>query len=515
LGRIGLVILVAVATFGFGAGTASACSCAGLENVWDAVGSSSAAFVGTLVDERGGGIAATNSEAIFVFGVETWVKGDLGRLIEVRGATQDTACGLGSPSDVRRGLLLYEDDDGVVSSSSCDAIDPDVLLSVAESPPPRPELVPRVLVGIPSDNSVIMLSEEGQYVGSLDLSPRAVNRGATLGLSLCPGGALLVQQTRSGAAVWDLNTYRVVSRYRQPSDRVDGILCRAADASSIWDLSGTNQAGQYIYELVPESHALLETPAGSGELGATHVVLGDEEQSEVIRFDYETEEVLTLAAVAPDAASSVSGAANPENGISAVVEVKYSGNGQTSSTLTIVDEFGRVAGDYSIEGEASTPVWLDANRVAVFSYDGEDDSTLHVTDVASDGVSLIDGFTASVVAADGPIVYGASGGTIRRGDLRTGDREDLITLPTQVISDLVVVEGLEPPGAALVGVLGPPSTETTTPPLFRPQASISIVDHSALQSMAKWTWILVVAALAVGIVLLVVRRRSGQGDQAQ
>lgn len=107
---------------------AHGCSCAGPGDLSDAIDNSEAAFVGTLVGKRdvGGG------EAIYTFEVEEWVKGDLGAVIEVRSASQGSACGFETHGERVGAFLRMER--GHLTGGLCSQVAADSLLAAAHGP---------------------------------------------------------------------------------------------------------------------------------------------------------------------------------------------------------------------------------------------------------------------------------------------------------------------------------------------------------------------------------------------
>ena len=83
------------------AGDAAACTCA-TAPVKERLDSADAAFVGRLVAER----PRSADEAVYVFVVDSVVKGELGRRVEVVSPTSGAACGFELPRGEASGILL-------------------------------------------------------------------------------------------------------------------------------------------------------------------------------------------------------------------------------------------------------------------------------------------------------------------------------------------------------------------------------------------------------------------------
>lgn len=107
--------------------TARACSCAAPTDLAAFVGEADAAFVGTLVDRRD----TPDFQAIYVFEVEEWVKGDVGEVIEVQSGQGGGDCGFEFwDPDQRIGALLYHDG-GELHGGMCSQVEPAELIDVS------------------------------------------------------------------------------------------------------------------------------------------------------------------------------------------------------------------------------------------------------------------------------------------------------------------------------------------------------------------------------------------------
>ena len=94
MGLVVAVVLVLV-------GDAAACTCA-TAPAKERLDSADAAFVGRLVAER----PRSADEAVYVFVVDSVVKGELGRRVEVVSPTSGAACGFELPLGEASGILL-------------------------------------------------------------------------------------------------------------------------------------------------------------------------------------------------------------------------------------------------------------------------------------------------------------------------------------------------------------------------------------------------------------------------
>jgi len=134
-----LIFLVAVVSSAIAVAprSASACSCVGGLDLQERIAESEAAFVGTLIETqrslanilRLGG----DDEVIHVFEVETWIKADLGEVIEVHTPADGSSCGFEFwYEDDRVGAFLWEEG-GFLHSGLCSQVDPDTLLQLVHS----------------------------------------------------------------------------------------------------------------------------------------------------------------------------------------------------------------------------------------------------------------------------------------------------------------------------------------------------------------------------------------------
>ncbi|MGH3995117.1 MAG: hypothetical protein ACRDSN_21960, partial [Pseudonocardiaceae bacterium] len=98
--------LIAVATLAL-AGEAVACTCAAAP-AKQRLDSADAAFIGRLVTEK----PRSATEAVHVFAVDSVVKGELGRRVEVLSPTSGAACGFELEPDQATGILLHRDGSG-------------------------------------------------------------------------------------------------------------------------------------------------------------------------------------------------------------------------------------------------------------------------------------------------------------------------------------------------------------------------------------------------------------------
>lgn len=115
----------------------SACSCLA-RSPQEIVATADAAFIGVLLGEspQSGPDTSAQGQITLSFRVESVVKGDLRELIDVRSNQDAESCGLGGyPTGLRLGLAV-SNIDGQWEGSTCDVMDPDMLLGDFTLAPP-------------------------------------------------------------------------------------------------------------------------------------------------------------------------------------------------------------------------------------------------------------------------------------------------------------------------------------------------------------------------------------------
>ena len=109
------------------AGEAAACTCAAAP-ARARLDSADAAFIGRLVATR----AAPANESVYVFTVDSVLKGELGRRIEVLSPTSGATCGFELEPNEAHGILLRRDDDAWIGGL-CGQIAVGELITAAEA----------------------------------------------------------------------------------------------------------------------------------------------------------------------------------------------------------------------------------------------------------------------------------------------------------------------------------------------------------------------------------------------
>ncbi len=512
-----VVMLVVVASF-YAPDPASACSCVGPGDLTEAIGASQAAFVGKLIDRRSAGMGQFGEESIYVFEVETWVKGDLGQVIEIHSASSGAACGLEFWNDEKRiGAFLFRES-GEIRSGLCSQVDPDVLLAAANPALPNPSLRPALLVASWNSADLTLLSRNGQLVGTME-NPISDPMLGTQDLDLCPGGRLLVQETPYQVFVWDLHTYAIVDVYSiseldgefSPSD----ISCRDTTASSIWLLGGwgSDSTDGAILSVNSGLSEVMRSPFPSGELGLDGAVLGDYGTTQIVWFDYESGGSTVLTGHAPDELYGLYAAANPSDESVAVMEVHY-GEGIVDSVVRVVDRAGAELAKIPIPYEGINISWLDRDRIlaGAVDYSRGEDAHLFVVAAATGDVTHIEGWSAWEAFGAGDAVYGLRDGHVIVADPESGAARDLTVLPFAYSSQLVVLDDAAP---FVVQEKSSTSSHPTTPPLVI-ESTVSAPAARQRGMQLEWWFALTGIVIGSGIYVMGRRRRpSGQGDQVE
>ncbi|MEX0864487.1 MAG: hypothetical protein WD269_06375 [Acidimicrobiia bacterium] len=520
LGRPLLVGVIAVVTFVvLVPRPALGCSCPAPGDLETAIANAPAAVVGTMVDKRDSGLADFAQQSIYRIEVEEWVKGDLGEVIDVYSASDGAGCGLETPIGQRIGLFLSVEGNRL-TSNLCSTATPDVLLAAAEGPVMSKTGIPHLLVGGWNTPSLKVLDELGALVTRLDsrARPEDFANGSRSSTSLCPGGARLAHRTSEALAIWDLDTMELASRTELPAfagTGVQQISCRSEDGSVVWYVVEGVGGAALVDASSGDTIATLPGPLAS--IGLGHVVSYDYEGRAVSRYDIETGDVTTLYENLLGENRGVYPAPNPVDGTTALVETLYPEGGTAASTLFIYADTGTVAAEYEIPAEASVPMWLDQDNVVVPASDFSlpaHQQMLYVVNVATGEIDILPGWAAWETTGNAEEVYGIAFGGIWRGDLITGDVEQIGTIADESAVALLVLEGAQ---AIEVDDQGaPPAGGVVTPPLTPEDGIVALEGGSGPETLegstnlARIVFLSVVGAgLAAGLVVWRRDRRLG------
>lgn len=494
------------------AAPARACSCAAPSNIQSWVDESEAAFVGTLLEKVGDDFAG---DAIYVFEVEEWVKGDLGDVIEVSSPANGAACGFEFwDPDQRIGAVIYEED-GELHGGLCSQIDPDVLLAAMRGPTPSATGLGHLLVGNGwSSTRLTVLDDVGAHVA--DISPPGVEKGAgTQQLEVCPGGDLMLQLTPTELTVWDLESLDIVAAHDLSSlDQagwVNDVSCRNADASSIYVLV-SDDFNSSLMEVVPEMRTVIDLDGIAGKIGDDFVITQADHEGDATWVDITSGEHTVLTETPADDLRSISVATHPTERLIALVETDFNEGGPVEATLSIVDGTGSRVEQFIIPWETYSPTWLDGSRVAVKAYNFDDweQSFGFVFDLSTGEGFEVEGWDAEHTVADGNRLYGVNGGTIVTTDLSTGTVETLVTLASQSAGPIVLLDDAQPVAPKTTVTLVPEEggAPTTIPPLVSPELGREVPGAG---NAVRW----IAGGSILGFLALLVwlaRRPSGHGE---
>lgn len=487
---------------------ARACSCGGIGDVGAAVDDAEGAFVGTLIDRRDAG----NFEAIYVFEVEQWVKGDAGDVIEVRSASDGAGCGFEFFGDDQRTGALLRVEGGELHSSLCEQIDADVLLTALEGPKLSTTGIGKLLTANGWNTTRLsVLDETGALVTELDAGPQDVEWAGTQALEVCPGNEVMLQSTGSAIYVWDLKTLTNTASHTVSGEDgypfVANISCRDESGTSILMVS-QDEFTSSLVDLESGEVLLEDLTADAFFIGSDHLIVQRGNPQETVAVDIVTGEEKTIHHVPSGENWGVYVGVNPSDSRIALSEVRYPRNGgEPESTLLILNPDGETLEQFDSPGETSNPVWLDENLVLIQAYDWDswEDTTAQLIDTNSGEIATIDGWTASYPILIGAVLYGTRGGDVMKADIESGKTEVLVTLPTQEIGQLAPLLDPEPQKPSAVPEAAP---QPTVPALMAPESGIGQPADGPLRAIAMGT-VVVFAGL---LVWLAVRRPTGKAS---
>lgn len=505
--------VIAIAVTPVFAAPARACSCATPSDIQTWVDESEAAFVGTLLEKVGDDLVG---DAVYVFEVEEWVKGDLGEVIEVTSPANGAACGFEFWDPAHRiGAVIYEEN-GELHGGLCSQIDPDVLLAAMRGPTPSATGLGHLLVGNGwSSTRLTVLDDVGAHV--TDLSPPGVEKDAgTQQLEVCPGGGVMLQLTPIEITVWDLESLDIISAHDlsglDQTSWVNDVSCRTADASSIY-LLVSDDFHSSLVEVVPELSTVIDLDGVSGKIGTDFVITQADHEGDATWIDIPSGDQTVLTETPANDLRSISVATHPTEQLVALVETDFNEGGPVEATLSIIDETGTRLEEFIIPWETYSPIWLDESRVAVSANDFDDweQSFEFVFDLSTGEGFEVEGWDAEHTVADGNRLYGVKGGTIVTTDLSTRTVETLVTLASQAAGPIVLLDDVQPVAAPTTTVtLVPEETvsPSTIPPLVAPEMGL---EDAGTGDAVRW----IAGGSMLGFVALLVwlsRRPNGNLD---
>lgn len=481
-----------------------------------------AAFIGRFVAKE----SLSNSEAVYTFEVEQWVKGDLGPTVDVRAPSQGSACGYEFAPGQRMASFLRVEA-GIPTGGLCLTVDPEVLLRATEPMTFDGVGPPHLLVAGPfTASTYLVLDADGGLLVPLGETPDGHDPGAfdsPRPFRPCPGGRLIVEEWPWRLDIRNLATLEVVSTIdlRGFADHVglSDVECRAEDASSIL-LLGDEWAGDRfvarLYEAVPEPTPLFEVPFALGDVGPTVLVLQDQDELGADVWLIADEETGPFVLHRVDRGDSnhagiVAAFEMPTGGTVVVLDVRYpSGAGIPTSNLVLYDTDGTELRRRTFEAEMGFLEWLAEGRLLLHQYSDTHGARVFVLDGTTlESVAEIEGWRSPRAVADGDVLYGVWEGHLDRVDLNTGVIEELTVFSSPVYGPLAVL----PVGStAPIGDTEPiPPTTSTVPPAtttLLATAPATAGEASADSSPLPWVFLGLLLLLGVGAAgILIARRR--------
>jgi len=445
-----LVLLTSAAGF-LAPRPASACSCMELDPS-TALDEYPAAFVGTLVDVDGqlGAVFSSDADTIYRFEVETWVKGDLGPVVEIHSAANGASCGIEVGVGNRAGIMVRVDGNEY-HSSLCETIDANVLLASLEpletGAPGPPLLFVSARIG---GFDYLVVNESGGIMSALtnenfDLHDRPWN------FSGCSDGPLFLELSSWHLTVRDRTDLSVV-RHVSLEGFADEVAvvdarCMDADGSTIW-VVGDRWVGDRsvvsIYDATDELRPIFEIPAGQTTLSDTYVIVQEYQRDDrVLVLDYESGESTTLHSIVrtDDTYIGVASVApSPDGSTIALLEVNFA-DPHTTSTLILYHPSGEEIKRIEIDGEGWSVDWIDEDRIVVAT--SNPDYTHHVAHIFSAPELAreieLEGWQATDLVLDGEFLYGRNGGELMRADLQSGEVASIATYPVQNLGPVALL----------------------------------------------------------------------------
>lgn len=474
---LGLVVLVSVAGF-VAPRPVSACSCAQLDPA-TGLAEYPAAFVGTLVDVSGqiGAFLDSGADTVYRFEVDEWVKGDLGDFVDVHSPAGGASCGIEVGVGNRTGVFLRVEN-GQLTSSLCSTIDADVLLAGSKplqvgAPGPAVVLVSGNIGGF----TYLILNEEGGIVAGIN-GPFAEAFQQPSQFSICPGGAVMVEQWDRGIVVRALSDLSIIRQVSlddfAETTAVLSMRCVSRNGSEIL-VAGEEWNGKTsiarVFKITETIEPWIEIPGGQVWLGDTLAVIQDHQTNEISIVDYANTSTNVIFATPTNENGPFIGIAgigiSPDSSSIVLVEVEYQESEGSVSSVILFRADGSELSRQVLDGEASALTWLDDNRILVSRSlgDGREQvaTILNATTLETE-LEIEDWHAWNPVILDQQM-YASEGGAIVRANLSTGVVTSLSTLPTQYVGPIALLQEGFNVSPDLLG--GDPETNTvaTIPPL--------------------------------------------------
>ena len=507
-----MAVAAIVALVGLAPPPVSACSCAGPGDLVEWVNESEAVFVGELVEKRPAVAHPLGGDAIYVFAIETWVKGDLGDVIEVHSAADGAGCGFEFFGEgMRTGAALYLDENGRLSGGLCSQVDPDALLAAINGPRSSETGVPRFLVGGGwASDRMFLLDAGGGLVSELHPPEGSDPFTGTIGLSACPGNRVAVQLTTTSLHVWDATTGQLNATIglvdAGDAKWVTDVACESPDGSQILAIVRDESSASLIDVVTLEELAIL--PGEVWKFGPGFVAALEKGERGLARIDLDTGERASIYAIGDDVALASDFAVHRGDGRIALLETRFSDEGPVA-TLVVLSASGDRTAEFEIEAEAYQPSWLSDNSLAIQTFDSEtgEQPAVMVFDLDTGDRVVVDDWQADYLQGDRRELFATRRGDVIRADLATGATEVLTTLPVQSTGPLVLLPLDLDPVTTTTSIGSNASPEATVPPLVSPEMPVGTEAPVEPRIVARVAMV-VVAFVLIALALSSRRRRA-------
>lgn len=476
-----------------------------------------AAFVGTLVDVDGqlGAVFNSAADTVYRFEVESWVKGDLGPVVEIHSAANGASCGIEVGVGNRAGIMVRVDGDEY-HSSLCETIDADVLLAASEPLATGADGPAHLLLSARVGGyDFLTVNDAGGIVAGHGVS-NVDSYARALQFSACPDSNLLVELWGDRLIVRDLMDLDVVNEIDLTTlgeeTSFSAARCMTSDASTIW-VVGERWSGSAssfaIYDATNGLALLHELPEGQATLGAQFAIVNGNQYERLSILDYTTGHIATLHQIERENDETyiaiASAAISPDGTLIAALEVDYEGT--VNSDLILYSPNGDEINRTDIDAEGWWVSWVDSSRL-IIQTSQSDGSQAVARVLAAPGLEPLldlDDWGSYEILADGDIVYGQENGSLMGADLKTGEITQIATYPVQYLGPIALLPAGHETATGATGSGNVSATPTdTVPPLIG-----EAIPVEAEQSASTFAQVLVAGLVIVGLAALglALRRR--------
>jgi hypothetical protein len=385
---------------------------------------------------------------------------------------------------------------------------PDVLLAAAEGPVMSETGIPYMLVGGWNSPSIRVIDDVGGLVTRLDprTGPDDFADSSRASVSVCPGGQRVVQRSGQGLVVWDLPTMEPATQVELPNYAnmaVPSMSCRDQDGGSIWYAMDLGPDGGSVVDVLTDEE-ILRVPEALVYIGGEHVVSQDLDLTRVTRYDIASGAEVVLHEKAADQNWGVYPVPHPSDGRTVIVETRYPDEGGVAeSTLRVHDTSGAVVSSVEIPMEASAPMWLDDNTIAVTASDftGVGEQALYVIDATNGEFSTIPRWPAYETTGDASEVFGSSSGVIWKGEVAGGEITEVANIADESAVTLLVLEDAAP--VEVDDQSGQPAGGTAVPPLSVDDGIEVLEGGSTPETQAQSSNLARIAFIVIGVGVVV------------